>query len=136
MRGVYALTFMYYVSLGTDEEDYHLQKLDTLLSKLWNADIRLKLSKYHFCQRSVVVLGHLVDSEGLHPSAGHLSMIHELTMPSSGEKLLRFLLLSKCFAAFIDHFAPTAKPLYDKLEGSGFSVKRRHGQRFIMTDLK
>jgi len=47
---------------------------------------------------------------------------------------MRFLGLVQYFADFIDHFAETAAPLYIVLKGTGFSTKRRHGQRFFIPD--
>ena len=38
------------------------------------------------------------------------------------------------FAAFVDHFAESAAPLYDALKGTGFSKKRKHGQRLVIHD--
>ncbi len=38
------------------------------------------------------------------------------------------------FSDFVDHFADTAKPLYNVLKGTGFSKKRRRGQKLIILD--
>ena len=46
----------------------HLQKLEEVLQRLKQAELRLKLNKCEFIQRSVQYLGHRIDQEGLHPT--------------------------------------------------------------------
>ena len=53
-------------------------------------------------------------------------------MPADGEELVRFLGLANYFSDFIDHFAETAKPLYDILRGTNFSKKKKRGERFVI----
>ncbi len=78
------------------------------------------------------MLGHYTDGKGLQPSAGHIAAIRALVEPASGDELMRFLGLVNYFSDFVDHFADTAKPLYNVLKGTGFSKKRRRGQNLIM----
>lgn len=134
MKGTDVMAFMDDVSLGTAGEEEHLDKLEALLDKLYASGARLKLSKCKFGSRSVEVLGHRVDKDGLHPSAGHVESIKSLVEPASGDELMRFLGLVNYFSDFVDHFAETAKPLYEALKGTGFSKKRRHGQRLVFKD--
>ncbi len=47
---------------------------------------------------------------------------------------MRFLGLVNFFSDFVDHFADTAKPLYNVLKNTGFSKRRRHGQKFVIPD--
>lgn len=47
---------------------------------------------------------------------------------------MRFLGLMNFFSDFIDHFAETAIPLCAALKGTGFSKKRKHGQKLKIPD--
>ena len=51
---------------GTTEE-VHLKTLNEVLNCLKKAGLRLKKSKCHFMLQSVVLLGHKIDVQGLHP---------------------------------------------------------------------
>lgn len=133
-KGRDVLAFMDDTSVGTATEKEHLESLNTLLDTLLRAGIRLKLSKCSFGVRSAEVLGHKIDSEGIRPSQAHLEAIERLTEPASGSELMRFLGLVNFFSDFIDHFAETAAPLYEVLKGTGFSKKRKHGQKFRIPD--
>lgn len=135
-KGRDVLAFMDDTSIGTANEDEHLESLATVLDLLFEAGVRLKLSKCKFGFREAEILGHMVDEHGLRPSDKHLEAIQRLEMPRSGDELTRFLGLVNYFADFVDHFAETAAPLYAALKGTGFSKKRRHGQRLVIPDWK
>ena len=131
-KGKDLLAFMDDMSLGTEDEDSHIVALESLLRCLHQNDVRLSLSKCQFGVRSAEILGHRVDKDGVQPSAAHVEAIKALTEPATGDELMRFLGLVNFFAAFIDHFAETASPLYAVLKGTGFSRKRKHGEKFIV----
>lgn len=133
-KGRDVLAFMDDTSIGTETEEEHLKSLESLLETLLRAGVRLKLSKCSFGVRSAEVLGHMIDSEGIRPSRAHVEAIGQLTEPASGNELMRFLGLVNFFSDFIDHFAETAAPLYEVLKGTGFSKKRKHGQKFRIPD--
>lgn len=109
-------------------------RLESLLDTLLQAGIRLTLSKCNFGVRRAEILGHRVDSEGIQPPEIHVEAIGNLVEPASGNDLMRFLGLLNFFSDFVDHFAETAAPLYDVLKGTGFSKKRKNGQKFKIHD--
>eukprot|EP00171_Calliarthron_tuberculosum_P022965 IDg22965t1 len=133
-KGRDVMAFVDDTSVGTETEEEHLKSLESILDTLLKFNVRLKLSKCNFGVRSVEVLGHLVDENGLHPSTKHVEAIHQLVEPASGDELMRFLGLMNYFSDFIDHFADTARPLYSVLIGTGFSKKRKRGQKLITPD--
>lgn len=135
-KGRDVLALMDDTSIGTSSEEEHIKSLAAILDLLYKAGVRLKLSKCAFGVRSAEILGRVVDSRGLRPSDKHVEAIRALVMPKSGEELMRFLGLVNYFADFVDHFAETAAPLYEVLKGTGFSKKRRHGQRLVIPDWK
>lgn len=133
-KGRDVLVFIDDTSIGTETEEKHLESLESVLDLLFGCGVRLKLSKCEFGVRRAEILGHMVDENGLRPSDKHVESIRALTEPQSGDELMRFLGLVNYFAGFIDHYAESAAPLYDVLKGTGFSKKRRHGQRFLIAD--
>ncbi len=133
-KGKDAMAFIDDTSVGTESEEEHLQSLGEILSLFLAANVRLKFSKCQFGVRSAEVLGHLVDENGLQPSVGHVRAIRALVEPASGDELMRFLGLVNYFSDFVDHFADSARPLYNVLKGTGFSKKRRRGHKLIIPD--
>ena len=113
-----------------------LESRSAILDLLFEAGVRLKLFKCEFGVRSAEILGNVVDERGLRPSDKHVEAIRALEMPRSGDELMRFLGLLNYFADFVDHFAETAAPLYEVLKGTGFSKKRKHGQKLVIPDWK
>ncbi len=99
------------------------------------AGVRLKLSKCVFGVREISILGHIVNQEGLQPSAGHVAAIRALVEPASGEELMRFLGLVNYFASFVDHFSEAAKPLYDVLKARPFRRNAGEGKSVTSTRL-
>lgn len=74
-KGRDVLAFMDDTSAGTETEEEHLTALESLFDTLLRAGVRLKLSKCHFVVRSVEILGHGVDNEGLRRTEAHLDAI-------------------------------------------------------------
>ena len=62
---------------GKNEAD-HLHNLEQVLAHLTSAGITLKHSKCIFATTSVEYLGHIIDSNGLHPSPTKVQAIHPL----------------------------------------------------------
>ena len=62
---------------GKNEAD-HLHNLEQVLAHLTSASITLKHSKCIFATTSVEYLGHIIDSNGLHPSPTKVQAIHPL----------------------------------------------------------
>ena len=133
-KGHDVFAFMDDTSVGTDTEEEHLSSLESLIDTLLQAGVRLKLSKCSFGVRSTEILGHRVDNGGIRPSEAHVEAIGRLTEPASGNELMRFLGLVNFFSDFVEQFSSTAAPLYDVLKGTGFSKKRKHGQKFTIHD--
>ncbi len=73
----------------TDEE--HLKNLDTVLSKLHEAGVRLKLDKCAFMLPEVEYLGHIISASGLHPSQEKVKALKEAPTPANVSQLKSFL---------------------------------------------
>ena len=72
----------------------HLSTLEEVLLRIMESELRLRKDKCVFLARSVVYLGHQIDSEGLHPSQkkSKQSRKHQLqrmsqeTLPTVGQE--------------------------------------------------
>lgn len=76
----------------------------------------------------------MVDHKGSGPSYEHIKCSRKLTEPASGDKMMRFLTLVSCFAAFVNHSTKIAAQLYKVVKRTEFTKKRRHGKRLATPD--
>ena len=53
----------------------HLNNLTVVLTRLQEADLRLKREKCSFCVSEVEYLGHIISAEGLKPSPNRIKVI-------------------------------------------------------------
>ena len=100
---------------GTNTED-HLKTLETVLSKLETAGIRLKRSKCSFMLPSLEYLGHKISSKGLQPTSEKVQAIHEAPAPKDVSQLKSFLRLLNYYCKFLPHLSTILAPLYKLLQ--------------------
>ena len=89
----------------------HLQRLEKVLLKLQEANLKLKLSKCRFLQTRIEYLGHVVDSEGVHPNPDKVKAIAEWPVPVNVDRLRSFLGLAGYYRSFVRSFSQIASPL-------------------------
>ena len=61
--------------------EQHLERLDLVLDRLREANLKVKPSKCHFFQERVKFLGSLVSSSGIEPDPEKLSSVAEWPVP-------------------------------------------------------
>ena len=71
---------------GRTEEE-HIQRLDSVLSRLENAGLRLKEGKCAFMLSSVEYLGHQILEEGTYPATEKIRAIAEASVPRDAQQL-------------------------------------------------
>lgn len=87
MKGRNVLTIMDGTSVGTPDEETHLQALAEVLDLLGTAGVRLKLSKCQFGVRLAEILRHVVYERGILPSDKCVEAIRALEEPNQGMNL-------------------------------------------------
>ena len=61
----------------------HVQHIEWVLTKLEEANLKLKLEKCEFAKREIKVLGHRVDAEGTRPDPGKVEAILKQPRPTT-----------------------------------------------------
>ena len=104
------------ILITASSEEEHLQRLDEVLTRLEKHGVRVKLSKCHFFQSSVVYLGHRIDKEGLHPTDEKVAAITRAPAPTNVTELKSFLGLLTYYSRFLENPSTTLKPLHNLLK--------------------
>ena len=99
---------------GETVED-HLNSLEEVLKRLAKAELRAKREKCKFLVPSVSYLGHLIDSEGLHPLPSKVKAIHDAPTPRNVQELKAYLGLLTYYGKFLPNLTTVLAPLYELL---------------------
>ena len=75
------------------------------IMQLKNAGLRFEPSKCRLFQTSVPFLGHIIDSNGVHPAEDKLEVMRDLRAPTSVKELRSFLGVVVYYQKFFSEFA-------------------------------
>ena len=111
-------TYINDIIIGSEDETELLQALDIELTILEEAELRLNLSKREFMKQSITYLGHIIDKDGLHPTADKLAAIRDAPKPINVGELRSFIGLIAFYGKFIPRQATIIAPLYAQLQSN------------------
>ena len=96
--------------------DVHLLRLEKVLMRLQENNLKIKLEKCHFGLPYVSFLGHVVSAAGIHTDPSKIDVIQKWILPSNISELRSFLGLASYYRRFIQDFAKIVSPLTLMLE--------------------
>ena len=93
-----------------------LGRLETVLSRLSNLNLKVKPEKCQLFHRNVQYLGHVVSEEGTVPKDDKVRAVQEWARPTTERELRGFLGLAGYYRRFVQGYAQIAAPLHDLLK--------------------
>lgn len=94
-----------------------LDRLDMVLTKLEEFNLKIKPSKCQLFKDRVKYLGHIVSDEGIQPDPGKIKNVHDWPIPTCEKELRGFLGLAGYYRRFVSGFAQIAAPLHILING-------------------
>ena len=91
----------------------HADRLQQVLCRIRQANLKLKPEKCELFQEEVRFLGHVVSASGIQPDPGNTSRIQEWPTPKTVTEVRQFLGLCSYYRRFVKNFSLVAKPLSD-----------------------
>ena len=94
----------------------HLKQIELVLAALQNENVKLKLSKCKFAQKSVKYLGHVISKNKFKPLNDNLIAIRDFPVPDNVKALQRFLGKVNYYHKFIPNACKLLSALYALLK--------------------
>ena len=95
---------------------HHLQTLDTVLGKLEDAGLRLNKKKCYFLRSHIEYLGHVIDQNGIHPTAEKVRAVQDARKPQNVSELRSFFGILNYYHRFLPNLSAKLAPLYHLLQ--------------------
>ena len=103
----------------------HMERLEKLLIRLREANLKLKPSKCHLFQQKVSFLGFMVSNEGVGTDPDKIAAIRDWPRPVNLRESRAFVGLCQYYRRFVPKFSDVAAPLH---------ALTKKGARFLWTE--
>ena len=111
------LVFLDDILTYAPDVDQMLDRIEVVLRRFQEANLKIKPSKCHFFKETVIYLGHKISAEGIGMDPDKISAISEWPVPVTISALKSFLGFASFYRRHMKNFASIAAPLTDLLKG-------------------
>ena len=114
LRGLsFATTYIDDVLIYSPTPEQHIYHLEQVFQCLQEASLTLCGAKYQIRMSRVCYLGHILDSNGMHPDPSKIDCVCEWPIPTTATMVKQFLGLASYYQKYIAKFANIAVPLHN-----------------------
>ena len=104
--------------------EQHLERLEMVLQRLQEANLKLKPSKCHLMQTEIIFLGHRISKHGTSTDPAKTQLIKDWPTPTNLRQLRGFFSLAGYYRKFVQGFSDISAPLHKLM---------KKNQRFVWT---
>ena len=90
----------------------HLERLQSVLRRIQDANLKISPSKCNLFQKKLVFLGHVVSADGIHTDPSKVEAVKTYPVPKTVKQIRAFMGLVGFYRKFILGFGQIASPLY------------------------
>ena len=101
--------------IASNDIDTHLDRLETVLKRFKDADLKLKPNKCLFLKKQVKFVGLTISEQGMQVNEERVKALLELKAPTTRKETQSILGFFGYNRRFIKHYAAMSKPLYQLL---------------------
>ncbi len=116
MLGNFVCIYLYDIIIASKEMTSHMETLKSVLKRLQDVGLKLRLTKCVFLKPRIEFLGHEVDEQSIHTVDEKTAAVAKFPQPKTVENVRSFLGLAGYCRPFIKNFAARAKPLRQLLK--------------------
>lgn len=91
----------------------HIENIRSVLEKIREANLTIKLAKCRFAFEEAEILGHVLSSQGIKPQPNKIASIERLPPPSNVTEVKELLGMAGYYRKFVPTFAAVTAPLSD-----------------------
>ena len=107
----------------------HLERLQSVFSRLHEHGLKLKPSKCHLFRTSVKYLGHVISEDGVETDPDKITALKNWPTPTNHQEVRSFLGFAGYYRRFIAGYSKIAKPLHALTVGLPAKRKHMHHQK-------
>jgi transposase InsO family protein len=113
----------------------HNKRLDKVLKRLKDNNLKVQVQKCAFLRKEIRYLGHIIDQEGIRPDPRTVEKVRNFIKPRDKKGVQRFLGLAGYYRQFVKEFAKVAQPL-SKLTRKNEKFNWEEAQQLAFEELK
>ena len=110
------LTLLFYIDdicIFSSSVDEMLNRVEMVLERLQDFNLKIKPKKSHFFQPKVLFLGHILSKDGISLNPDKIQKVKDWPVPINTKEVHSFLGLASYYHRFVPKFAKWANPLHD-----------------------
>jgi len=99
------------ITIHSKSFDLHLEHVSTVLERLRQANLKLNGDKCTWFAQEVALLGHIVNTSGIHMDPKKIQAIQAMLPPTNVKQVQQFLGICNYYRKFIAEFAKISQPI-------------------------